>query len=110
MATPQPGTVEETGASFGDILEGTEEHNQKLCVKIFADQEKGHGGRIKGNIKVIDAGTGKYSEFLQPLVGSEPRSAAEIIEVVQKQAWTATHFLNANTLRVRKDSGGESNG
>lgn len=110
MAAPQAGTVEETGASFGDTLEGAEEHNRKLLVKIFADQEKGHGGRIEGNIKIVDAGTGKYSEFLLPLVGAQPRSAAEIIEFVRGNAETATHFLNANTLKVRKDLDGESNG
>jgi len=99
MATSQSGTVKETGAGYGNLLEGVEPHNKKLVIQIFADQEINKGGRIKGEIKIIDAGVGAYAKFIAPLIGREPMTASEIIGIVRKSDDKATHFLNANTLR-----------
>ncbi|GLI35636.1 hypothetical protein [Desulforhabdus amnigena] len=97
------GTVKDSGASAGDFLIGVKEQelNRGLRIKVHKNQEKGHGGRVKGSFDLVEAGTGTYAEYLLEFVGDSFIEAKELIEKIQEKGGKALkclHLLNCNKL------------
>ncbi len=104
MSTTQKGTVKETGASSGDVLIGIEpDANIGLAVEISASQPQGEGGRIQGGFRVLDPGKGRYADGITSLRSEQIayQTVASFLLRLQKLPGceTATHILNANSLR-----------
>lgn len=102
MGTTPPGTVKETGAGPGSVLEGVQEHNAGLRVKVHRAQPAGNGGRIVGSFELVEAGTGAYAQYLLPHEGKAFSSAHELLDEIRRHpgAGKCTHILNRNSLKV----------
>lgn len=104
MSTTPEGTVKQTGASKGDVLIGAEpDANIGLAIEISTSQSKSEGGRIGGPFKVLKPGSGRYSGGIRSLLHEQTafQTVADFLLRLQKLPGceTATHILNANTLR-----------
>ena len=93
-------TIKDTGCAPGSTLVGIRSYNLNLRLRVTLGQPKGEGGHIKGAFEVLDAGDGRYANALTPFVGRQVPDAGELIEAVRGQEPTASHFLNAGSLRV----------
>lgn len=102
MGRTPPGTVKETGAPAGAVLEGAQPFNAGLRIKVMRGQSSGRGGRIEGAFELLAPGTGRYASHLQPYVGEAFNAAKELIEAVKAQPGgeKCTHILNRNCLRL----------
>lgn len=94
-------TVKETGAPSNSFLVGIKQHNYGIRIQIFQAQPR-RIGRIQGPFRLVDAGNGDYVSAFEPYVGQQFKSAAEMIDAAQKFIPYASHFLNANCLKVEK--------
>ena len=104
MSTTPEGTVKETGASAADVLIGVQSNaNIGLVVEVFVAQSKKRGGRIQGAFRVLNPGKGCYAEGIRALLHQQLafQNAADFLRRLQQMPGceTATHILNANTLR-----------
>jgi hypothetical protein len=107
MSTTQEGTVKQMGASEGDVLIGIEpEANIGLKIRVSASQPIGEGGRIQGGFTILDPGTGRYADGIGRVVREREQIAtfqtvADFLLRLQQISGceTATHILNANSLR-----------
>ena len=109
MARPLQSTVKDTGAGYGDLLEGSDPHNKGLVLRILSDQEIGKGDRLQGEVEIVQAGSGPYARSLETFVGKGPKLAKEIINAVKHDHRKASHFLNANNLRLIQTSSENTN-
>ena len=104
MSTTKRGTVKESGATPGDVLIGTEpDANIGLAIEISESQPIGEGGRVQGGFRVLDPGKGRYACGINVLRDEQIayQTAASFLLRLQKLPGceTATHILNANSLR-----------
>ena len=102
MAKTKMGTVVNTGANSGALLEGMEPRNMALRLKVHQDQDPEKGGRIIGSFDLLEAGNGTYAQYFKPLVGQSFCNAAELIDLVASDpnANKCRHVLNCNGLKL----------
>ncbi len=102
MGMTPPGTVKETGAAPGSVLEGVKKHNAGLRVKVHRRQPAGDGGQIDGSFELLEAGTSTYARYLLLHEGEAFSTANELLDEIRRHpgAGKCTHILNRNSLKV----------
>lgn len=98
MAKTPRNTVKSTPAQASDRLIGVKDHNKGMIIQIEESQEIGRGNRIRGEFRLVDAGTGYYSQLLSQYVGQDWPDAKTFVDMLHAQGSNATHILNANCL------------
>ena len=109
MSPTPAGTVQQTGASVGDVLFGVlPGANVGLAVEIFAAQQTDRGGRIRGGFRILSPGKGCYADGIKSLLQEQPafQSVREFLSRLREipGCKTATYILSAGALR-RADEG-----
>jgi hypothetical protein len=61
------------------------------------DQDKGHGGAIRGPFLILDAGDNKHSQALEGLL-NRVTDAAEVLDLIRRGHPACVHVANANIL------------
>ncbi|MGH9883704.1 MAG: hypothetical protein ACRD6N_19950 [Pyrinomonadaceae bacterium] len=102
MRSAETITVKKAGARAGDVLVGVKPRNARLVVKVKANQDRGHGGRIEGPFELLDSGTGPYARGIESLRQSQQafQSVEDFIRKLKRfpGCEAAEHILLANGL------------
>jgi len=89
------------GASAGSVLRGSGLNNRGLRLQVLQEQTRGHGGGIKGNFVILDAGDNKHSPSLEALLG-RVTDADEVLRVIRQESPGCVSVANANILAVEQ--------
>jgi hypothetical protein len=110
MSKANPNSVQFFGANAKSELVGLKQCNEGLRILVYEKQAKGSGRRVRGHFKLLEAGTGRYREYLKEFVGGT-FTAKDLIDIVcqkirseEGKALKGLQVLNCNLLGIDKNS------
>jgi len=109
MGAANPNSILYTGATASDEVEGMEDRNRGMILRLKQEQPKGESGRWpKGRVYVLEAGTGTYAEYIKEFVGQTLDGKVlhdellDRINAQRKQSLSRLTILDRNGLGIRR--------
>jgi hypothetical protein len=94
--------VASTGCEQGDVLIGAQPVNRNMRIQVFFAQDKGDNSQIKGGLRLLESGSGRYGPALDEFVGRHFNNARELVELLRQKpgAKECTFILHKDMLEV----------
>lgn len=105
MSKTKPGTVADTGAKPGAILEGVERVNSGIVIRVQDEQKPGHTGWIQGLFTLLAAG-GDYRNYLTPYINGKFTARELIDHIAPIVGKRNLHVFNCNMLKLSEQNYG----